>query len=329
MKNRPARVARILSGLDLKQLAGIEVGALDRPLVRRGDGPVIYVDHVDTPALREKYAKDPNITAEKIVDVGAVWGERSISEAVGRQVDYVVASHVIEHVPDLIGWLQEIHDVLRSDGQLRLAVPDRRYTFDFRRRESRLADVLNAWLLRARKPLPHAILDFALNAATIDPLQAWQCKAAEAKPWHGFDAALAMAREALEQGTYHDVHCWVFTPVSFAELMRRLVEAGLVGFSCLRLMRTEPGDLEFIAHLKRCDDPAVAAASWRSVLDAERDHTAGDGRPVEDRDEESEADKVRAECDLLRHQLEAILNSRSWRITAPLRAATDRLRRRG
>jgi SAM-dependent methyltransferase len=322
MKPRPTRAENILSGLDLKACVGVEVGALDRPLVRRADGPVIYVDHTDTAGLRAKYADDANYAVEKIVDVDAVWGERSIADAVGRQVDYVVASHVIEHVPDLIGWLAEIHDVLAPGGELRLAVPDRRYTFDYRRQESRLSDILDAWLAGARKPLPRAILDHALNAVTVEAVEAWQGKVADPTPWYSFDAALAMARDAMENGAYRDVHCWVFTPASFVALMCRLAEAGLVSFSCTNLIPTAPGDLEFFVHLRRCDDPAAAAASWQAVLDAERDGAADDAVTDE------AAAAARFECELLRARLDAVLNSRSWRMTAPLRAVVERLRQR-
>jgi SAM-dependent methyltransferase len=327
IQGRSARAEKILAGLDLSALAGIEIGALDRPLVHRREGQVIYVDHAATATLRQKYAEDPNVNAAKIVDVDAVWGDCSMLEAVGRRADYVVASHVIEHVPDLIGWLAEIHDVLVSAGQLRLAVPDRRFTFDYLRQESRLSDILDAWLAGARKPLPHAILDHALSAAVaIDAAEAWQGRVTDPAPRYTFDAALALARDAAENGTYHDVHCWVFTPASFHQLMRRLAEAELLGFSCTRLIRTEPGDSEFFVHLRRCDDPVEAAASWQTILDAERDATAGKSSAVDPADRGTD-DALRAECELLRHRLGLVLNSRSWRLTAPLRTVVEAWRK--
>src|SRR5689334_23287095 len=99
------RRARILAGLDLKRLTGIEIGALDRPLVRRDDGvSVFYADHVDTPTLRRKYATDPGVNPEALVEVDLVCGERTVREALRMradthpdtplQVDYVIASHV-------------------------------------------------------------------------------------------------------------------------------------------------------------------------------------------------------------------------------------------
>ena len=133
-----SRRDRILARLDLKNLNGLEIGALAAPLVLPSDGNIFFVDHCDTKTLREKYASDSSVTVEKIVEVNAVWGALSLQDCIGavRKVDYVLASHVIEHVPDLVTWLAEIRSILRPDGTLRLAVPDRRFTFDYLRPES-------------------------------------------------------------------------------------------------------------------------------------------------------------------------------------------------
>jgi hypothetical protein len=126
-------------------------------VVLKHEGEIIYVDHLDTNSLKAKYADDPNVDVSKIVSVDAVWGSRTLLQAVGRSVDYVIASHVAEHVPDLIGWLGEIREVLRPGGTLRLIVPDKRFTFDIDRRETELADVLAAYVVKARSPMPRAI----------------------------------------------------------------------------------------------------------------------------------------------------------------------------
>ena len=49
-----------------------------------------------------------------------------------------------------MSWLNEIAGVLTTGGQVRLAIPDRRYTFDYARAETTIADVMedhgaNAW----------------------------------------------------------------------------------------------------------------------------------------------------------------------------------------
>jgi len=45
--------------------------------------------------------------------------------------DYCLASHVIEHIPNPIAFFQSIAHLLKPGGVLSLAVPDKRYTFDF------------------------------------------------------------------------------------------------------------------------------------------------------------------------------------------------------
>ena len=45
--------------------------------------------------------------------------------------DAFIASHVIEHTPDLIDFLQTSEILLKSSGVVVLAIPDKRYCFDY------------------------------------------------------------------------------------------------------------------------------------------------------------------------------------------------------
>src|SRR5687768_3410790 len=103
---------RMIAGLDVAKLLGIEIGPLTTPIVGRDEGEIIYVDHADTETLRRKYRDHPTVGVGCIVEVDAVWGGNTLQQAigVGRKVDYVLASHVVEHVPDLIGWLEEVRE---------------------------------------------------------------------------------------------------------------------------------------------------------------------------------------------------------------------------
>jgi 2-polyprenyl-3-methyl-5-hydroxy-6-metoxy-1,4-benzoquinol methylase len=148
------RREKLLTGLNVSSGVGLEIGALDKPMLRRSEGEVIYVDYAGAETLRQKYDSDPHINVKDIVEVDAIWGSNTLQQAIGeeRKVDYIVASHVVEHVPDLITWLQELRSVLKPGGQVRLVIPDRRFTFDYLRNETRISDVVNAHLLRARVP---------------------------------------------------------------------------------------------------------------------------------------------------------------------------------
>src|SRR5258708_4979694 len=165
---------RIRDGMDFASKTTLEIGPLYRPFVLKSEGDVMYVDHADTETLRKKYADDPLFDVASIVDVDAVWGEQTLSECLGagRKVDYIIASHVIEHVPDLITWLRELRSVLGEGGQIRLVIPDKRFTFDYTRRLTVFSDVVDAYLRKARRPLTLYIIDHILNVRRVDTVSA-------------------------------------------------------------------------------------------------------------------------------------------------------------
>jgi predicted SAM-dependent methyltransferase len=261
------RKEKLLAGIDVAQLSGAEIGALCRPFVTEADGRVIYVDHASTDDLRKKYINDPGVEINDLVEVAAVWGEKTLSEAVGTTVDYVVASHVIEHVPDLVTWLEEITSILVPSGELRLIVPDKRFTFDYLRAESRPCDVLYSRLIRARRPHAQIVLDYVLNVVKLDGAQAWRGRVNDEKleRHHTIEQAMGVAQSAAD-GTYHDVHCWVFTPASFCLLFVHLIELGVVCFECTNFHDTAPDTNEFFVGMRPTRDAAGALASWKKAV---------------------------------------------------------------
>ncbi len=349
----PDRRHILLQGLDVAAGSGIEIGALAWPIVSRADGNITYVDWADTETLRRKYADDPNVDVDRIVRVDAVWGDKTLAEAVGagRKFDYVIASHVVEHVPDLIAWIGELLAVLGEAGEIRLAVPDKRYTFDCLRRETTLADIIAAHLYRARKPMAGQVLDFFINYIPVDLLGLWQgtVDVASLRPDPArLPLAVELARGAVA-GDYHDVHCWVFSPVSFTRLMEQLVAGGWLDCRCAMFTDTARHQLEFFIGLTREPDREAAAASWRHAADAlvaagdrmaagealaaveaDRDLHAGRLKQVE-----GELARIRARLTAASERaaaaesrVAAMTRSRSWRYTAMLRQLKDRLTRR-
>ena len=303
----------LLQGLDLATTRGLEIGPLHNPILHKPEACVLYVDHVDTVALRHKYRDDPNVPSQDIVDVDIVWSGGDLSGAcAGGRFDYVVASHVVEHVPDLIGWFNQFKSVLHPTGTVRLIVPDRRYCFDYRRESSSVADMILAARAGATIPGSRQILDFMLNIAPLDLACAWSGTTGREPPHTRgtYEGALAAVEDALNNGAYHDVHCWVFTPLSFARLMRQLAAYGLLRFACTQCTATAPNSFDFFVHLLPSDDAALIASSWNWAVQR---HEA------EPKDSDAML-RLQAELNMLRH-------SRSWRLTAPLRRLRS-LRRR-
>src|SRR6185436_9508930 len=100
------------------------------------EADVRYVDVLDRDGLVAHYADDgvdtdriPEIDFPLIQPDGRTLGLAEAA-APGAPYDWVVASHVVEHVPDLIGWLADLAELTADGAALVLVVPDRRYTFD-------------------------------------------------------------------------------------------------------------------------------------------------------------------------------------------------------
>jgi hypothetical protein len=324
------RTELILQGLDLAKLTGLEIGPLALPLVKKSQGNVIYVDHADTEQLRRSYAADPNVDTAAIVEIDAVWGDQSLAECLGgRKVDYVLASHVGEHVPDLITWLHEIESVLLPGGEVRLILPDKRYTFDILRDETRISDLLTAYLLRARRPQVRDVLDFRLHFAPAVVGWNWSqgdYDLATLKPMLTFEEAMGLARWARDTDIYHDVHCWAFTSRTFASLMEKLAEFELLNLACSGFTDSISSKFEFYVFMKPCTDREHIIESWRTVRESLQD-------PLPDPDGEAARQNIRLleatrhELDVARCHIEMLENSRSWKLTAPLRRLRSLLRR--
>ena len=331
------RRTKLLSGLDLARQQGAEIGALASPLVSRADGPVVYIDHADTDTLKRKYASDPTIDIDAIVNVDAIWGENTIQEALGenKKLDYIVASHVVEHVPDLVSWLQELNSVLKPGGAIRLAVPDKRFCFDYLRQETQLSNVLAAYYNRARQPQVREVIDSELYHLHVSASAAWRGEL-DTDPLlqpEQLNRAFSVADQA-KNGGYVDVHCWVFTLASFACIMQQLGSLGLTSLACSQCYDTEINAHEFIVIMSPADQAEVVG-SWGRVrqeakaFPSEHMETWPEARRrwLERGCNSCDADD-KAEIALLKQQVIDLRNSTSWRITSLLRILARRLGRR-
>jgi len=255
---RERRRHRILHGFDPADKRGIEFGPLANPIVRKADGYILYIDYLDQQALRLKYAGDPQVAVEDIVQVDVVvdLDQQSLKQCLGDEppFDYAVASHVIEHVPDMIRWLREIGEVLRPGGRLFLAVPDRRYCFDCLRRDSSLAEFIDAFLRGNRRPAPGQVFDFAAHQVDIGATTAWTAPC-DAQLMHRPNVEMAWQLANSAATNYLDVHCWVFTPISLFQVLSALVDLDLLPFRCSGFQETQPLENEMLLALEKIDIP--------------------------------------------------------------------------
>jgi SAM-dependent methyltransferase len=235
----------------------LEIGPLDNPVLPKPQYDAIYVDYAHAEELSSKYADDP--TLREVVDVDVLWDGSSplIGALKGHDpFDAVVASHVIEHIPDPVRWLTHLAEVLRPGGFVSLAVPDMRFTFDVNRRLNEFSDFLDAYLRRAVVPSYAQLFDYHTKAVPVDAGLLWDGMA----DYGGVNRPGDLRREAFnacvslsEGGPYVDMHCHTFTPSSFVDLFEGLGEFGMADFAIAELVPTRHHAWEFFVRLERLD----------------------------------------------------------------------------
>ena len=268
---------------------GLELGPGHVPFPLPVSGATVrYVDRwePDTnralfPELDEAAFPRPDVVADLDSD-----RLRSFADA---STDFVVASHVLEHVADPLGILDEIHRVLRVGGITIILVPDRRATFDANRPPTSLDHLVAEHLAGVTEVSDEHIVEFvrAVSGAdpSVDDIELHRKRSIHVHCWTEDEFV-----SVLEYGMHCLAHGW------------QLVDAlatGAVGSNGIEfgyVLRKSAGD---------CDAGRFLAdrQAWVAATSA-----------------------ARADADELTARVAALESSTSWRVTAPLRRLSGRLR---
>jgi 2-polyprenyl-3-methyl-5-hydroxy-6-metoxy-1,4-benzoquinol methylase len=235
----PSRRKRVLSNISKRGL-GVEIGPSIDPIAPKREGYRVHIiDHVDRQALIAKYIDDP-VELDLIEEVDFVWRGESYLELTGRpkQYDWIIASHVIEHTPDLVAFLVDCDSILKDDGVLSLVIPDKRYVFDRFRPVTGLARVVDAHVTGRREPSAGAVAEHHLYAVLKGRLLGWW---QDAPGDYSAIHTTADTRALLDDpsGAYKDVHNWCFVPHSFRLLVEDLHALGYTRFREVSFHPTE------------------------------------------------------------------------------------------
>jgi SAM-dependent methyltransferase len=222
------RVELLLSHANLSGV-GLEVGPLARPMVKKADGyKIFYADYASQEVLVKQSLDDVHVDCTAIPHIDYVVPSPADYAKIDQKFDYILASHVIEHTPDFIGWIKCLLGLLTPDGRLILAIPDRRYMFDYFRPESTVGDALEAYFEKRSRPSFRQVMDGHSGARQVSILELWDgVIPEEPEPYIGINQAFLLAKSSIE-GSYSDCHCWVFTIQSFKHIITTACDLGVL-----------------------------------------------------------------------------------------------------
>jgi hypothetical protein len=232
----------------------IEIGPSFNPLAPKSNGwNSTSIDYLTRAGLVARYSGRPGVEVDRIEEVDFIWTGGPLSDAVPEaqhgSFDALVASHVIEHTPDLIDFLDCATTLVKSEGIVVLAIPDKRYCFDYFQPLTTTGQLLEAHADRRSRHCGRYLFDHIAYAVQAGGSGAWG-----QHPTRGiaFEHQLESAHDlfnAADGAAYTNVHAWRFVPSSF-ELL--LLELARLGETDWRVERITPAEgCEFLAWLRR------------------------------------------------------------------------------
>jgi SAM-dependent methyltransferase len=145
---------------DQLQGKGLEIGPLHRPLVRHPGMDVEYIDRYTVADLRAHY---PELEGFPLVEPHIIGDAETLSNVPDGKYDFLVSAHVIEHMRNPLGSLEQWCRVLKPGGLLYLIVPDKRVTFDKQRVRTTLEHMIFDYLQPSIERDKEHFLDYAVQ----------------------------------------------------------------------------------------------------------------------------------------------------------------------
>jgi glycosyltransferase involved in cell wall biosynthesis len=258
-----SRAETLLAPLD-RSARIIEIGPSYNPIAPKADGwNTCTIDHTTRANLVEKYRNHP-VEVDRIEDVDCIWTSGSVADAVPSDLhgtfDAFIASHVIEHTTDLVGFLDAAATLLAPSGIVILAIPDKRYCFDYFRPLTTTGEVLAAHMASRNRHTRRIVFDHMAYAVMNGGACAWgQTPIQTIQFYHPIEEAYKAFSTVREDpdAPYVDMHAWQFTPASFDLLLLELARLGETDWLVEQI--TPAIGCEFYVWLRRGGRTAAAA----------------------------------------------------------------------
>ena len=215
---------------------------------------VRYFDIFSQDQLRENAKRDPDpvVNPDSIPQIHYHNSDGDMS-GIPETFDIVFSSHCIEHQPDLVWHLQQVHDLLSPGGTYYILQPDKRFCFDHMRPETALGEVIQAAREKRRRHTLKTLVDHHMLQTHNHAHRHWAGDHTDPGWQDGQTAGLQKALDFYDgaEGSYLDAHAWQFTPARFLQTVVFLNTIGLTDMKPKCVWPTPADRHEFAAVLVR------------------------------------------------------------------------------
>lgn len=253
----------------------LEFGPLNRPIILKKDYPNTYfadirsTDDIKKMYIDNSYLKSTGISIDinTIVDVDYVIS-KSYKETFKdeEKFDAVILSHVIEHMPDIIFFFQDVVNILKGNGKLVIIYPDARYCFDHFRNGTSFIDAYDTYI--NKKPNRDAVFDFTYNVVHENSqLFFWnELNIVDRLPKNKFSSALSAYKRANDNNMPKDVHFWPFSDYQFIKFLYDMDRANLFKFEIKDFYNTQKDTQEFMLVLSLKKEKSINYDKYKRIL---------------------------------------------------------------
>lgn len=258
------RTAFVSKHIQNKNARILELGPLNYPvLTKEVYTNCRYCDIRTTEEVKKLYSGNSylettgiTVDTDSIIDIDdVIVGTYTDTYANKEKFDSIIASHVMEHMHDIIFSLQDIAGIMKPNGTFFIAYPDKRYCFDHFRQSASFRDAYftNKY---GKEQNARMVLDFAFSAIDEnDPSRFWSGENLEhLLPLNNIAKAIEQCEDALNGVMPEDVHYWPFTDYDFLLFLYDGTRAGMVPFTCIDFIPTDENTQQFMVALRYTPD---------------------------------------------------------------------------
>lgn len=315
----------------------LEFGPLNWPIVTKDKFPNAYYSDIrNSDDIKKLYTSNDylestgiSIDINSIVDIDyVVKGTYQDSFKGIEKFDVVILGHVIEHIPNIIFFFQDVLNVLKKGSKLVIIYPDARYCFDHFRNGTTFIDAYDAY--KKDKMNANSVFDFTYNVVHENsPKFFWNdSNIVNILPTNKFSDAIDAYEKAKNEIPPDDVHFWPFSDYQFVKFLYDMDRAGLLQFEISEFHETQFDTQEFMIVLTPKENKIPNYSKYQEILTRISPVTKANAAIKEKQELVNRLAQSDKELNEAKNELESFYKSKKWRLLKKIAQAKHKAIRR-